>query len=146
MITAGIDLLKQRRCPFVNKITKKSSNILNVFKKTQDELIIANSEIDIEIEEQQKIKHEADTNIQNLSVLKTQHQGVIDKIKNFLITHKPQINISHCNNSAFNIYSVHCENLPSKQIPAGFLCAAGSAVQYQAFRGFTWEAPKNDAR
>jgi hypothetical protein len=22
--------------------------------------------------------------------------------------------ISHCNNSAFNIYSVHCENLPSK--------------------------------
>ena len=55
-------------------------------------------------------------------------------------------NISHCNNSAFNIYSVHCENLPSKQIPAGFLCAAGSAVQYQAFRGFTWEAPKNDAR
>ena len=28
----------------------------------------------------------------------------------------------------------------------GFLCAAGSAVQYQAFRGFTWEAPKNDAR
>ena len=75
------NFLKRNR---VNEIVKKSSNILNVFKKTQDELVIANSEIDIEIEEQQKIRHEADTNIQNLSVLKTQHQGVIDKIKNFL--------------------------------------------------------------
>lgn len=75
------NFLKRNR---VNEITKKSSGILSVFQKTQDDLIATNSEIDTEITEQEKIKAEADANINSLAALKTQHQGVIDKIKNFL--------------------------------------------------------------
>lgn len=75
------NFLKRNR---LNEITKKSTSILSVFQKTQDDLIATNAEIDTEITEQEKIKAEANANINSLSALKTQHQGVIDKIKNFL--------------------------------------------------------------
>jgi len=76
-----INLLKTNR---VSKIVQKSSNILSVFEKTKDDLVSTNKEIDIEIEEQERIKAEADDNIGNLASLKTQHESVISKIENFL--------------------------------------------------------------
>lgn len=64
----------------VSKLLQKSSNIVNVFTKTVNDLKEVNEQIETAMEEKQEERKRLETDITTLDTLKSTHVKVISKI------------------------------------------------------------------